>query len=260
MTHQEVQQGDIIERYVRHQLSPDERRAFQEHYFDCAECFAQVQMTARFVAGVRQAARQNLLAAVAAEPWWANWFKPALVLATALAVFLALGIAWLLLKQPAVSPEEIAGKPSPTVMPQAESTPVVAESPQVTQPNLAKTQTPPPADIAALGKSPVVFLDSERGAKDAGTVLRLPANAASAILRLDVEPNSPFSSFRFQLFDSAKRLVTTVTSGKANANGAVSASIPAKLLQPGKYVVKCYGLRDGQPEPVGEYRLQVQIP
>ena len=57
MNHHEIEQDEIVERYVRHRLAADERLAFQEHYFACDECFAQVQTTARFVAGVRQAAR-----------------------------------------------------------------------------------------------------------------------------------------------------------------------------------------------------------
>jgi hypothetical protein len=47
---------------VRHKLPPDERRAFQEHYFACEECFEQVQITARLVAGVRRASRKGVLA------------------------------------------------------------------------------------------------------------------------------------------------------------------------------------------------------
>lgn len=271
MTHQEVQQGEIVERYVRRQLTPDERRAFQEHYFGCEECFEQVEMTARFVAGVRQAARQGVLAESVAEPWWAALFKPALGFAVATALILAVAFGWLLFKQNSTPRQELAIQQTPTPTPQPTAT--LAATPGTTatatpserpklqnQPDLLAQNRPPQTPALSPGKPPVIFLDSERDANSGGNQLTIPANAASAILRIEVEPNSSFSGFQFQLFDNAKRLVATASSGKASVRGAVSASVSANLLQTGKYVVKCYGLRDGQRELVGEYRLQVQKP
>ncbi len=271
MTHQEVQQREIVERYVRHQLTPDERRAFQEHYFSCAECFEQVQLTARFVVGVRQAARQGVLAENVAKPWWATLFKPALGFTVATAFILAVAFGWLLFKQNSTLRQELAIQQAPTPTPQptatlaatpaTTATPTPGERPKLqNQPDLlAQNRSPQTPDLTP-GKPPVVFLDSERDASSGSNQLTLPANAANAILRIEVEPNSSFSGFQFQLFDNAKRLVTTANSGKASARGAVSTSVPANLLQTGKYVVKCYGLREGQRALVGEYRLQVQKP
>ncbi len=259
MTHQEAQQ-DIIERFVRHQLSPDERRAFQEHYFDCEECFEQVQMTARFMAGVQQAARKGLLAEPATKPWWADLFKPALIFAMVTVLLLALGIGWLLLKQSSAPHQELAIGQTPTPQPTASiaSTPTlsIGENPK---PDLLAQNRPAQTPEIAPGKSLIVFLSSERGGSDSNQ-LKLPANAESAILRIDVEPNSTFSGFQFQVFDSAKHQIATLNTGKATTKGTVSASVPTKLLQTGKYVVKCFGLRDSQRELVGEYRLEVLKP
>jgi hypothetical protein len=271
MTHQEVQQGEIIERYVRHQLASDERRAFQEHYFACEECFEQVQTTTRFVAGVRQAARQGVLAENTVEPWWASLFKPALGFAITTALVLAVAFGWFLFKQNSTPRQELAIQQSPTPTPQrtptsaatlgTTTTPAPGERPKLqNQPDLLAQNRPPQTPDLPPGKPPVVFLDSERDASSGGTQLVIPANAANAILRIEVEPNSSFSGFQFQLFDNTKRLVKTINGGKASARGAVAASVPANLLQTGKYVVKCYGLRDGQRELVGEYRLQIQKP
>ncbi len=271
MTHQEAQQGEIVERYVRHQLAPAERRAFQEHYFACEECFEQTQMTARFVAGVRQAARKGLLANSVAEPWWAALFRPALGFAVATALVLAVAFGWLLFKQNSARRQEVALQQSPTPTPQSTPTspatpgataiPTPGERPKLQpQPDLLAQNRPPQTPELTPGKAPVVFLDSERDASGGGNQLTLPANAASATLRIEVEPGNSFSGFQFQVFDNSKRLVTTAHGGKASARGAVTASVPANLLQSGKYVVKCFGLRDGQRELVGEYRLQVQKP
>ena len=61
MTHQEIEHQEIIERYVRNELSSADRTAFQEHFFACDECFGRVQMTERFIAGVGHSAEAGVL-------------------------------------------------------------------------------------------------------------------------------------------------------------------------------------------------------
>ena len=38
-----VQRDDMIDRYILHQLSPEEEDAFEEHYFACDRCFQEFQ-------------------------------------------------------------------------------------------------------------------------------------------------------------------------------------------------------------------------
>jgi anti-sigma factor RsiW len=114
MIHQEIEDNEIIERYVCHQLSPEERRAFQEHFFACDGCFDNLQMTARLIAGVREASVTGVLAKdstatkaatastkadTASTSWWTRGFKPAFVLVSAASVILAALLGWLLLSQ-----------------------------------------------------------------------------------------------------------------------------------------------------------------
>src|SRR5687767_15040426 len=102
MTHKHIQDSEVIERYVRQQLTPAERQAFQEHYFACDECFDQVQMSARFIAGVREASRTGVLTAEHDERvdrssflpapffqnWIPNWAVPALAMSFLVAALL----------------------------------------------------------------------------------------------------------------------------------------------------------------------------
>src|ERR1044072_3247130 len=107
MTHQEIENQEIIERYVRHELSADDRRAFQEHFFACDRGFDKAQMMARMIAGVREAAVAGVLArdslatpaAADSSSHWPNWFKPAFIFATATSVLLAVLLGWLLMNQ-----------------------------------------------------------------------------------------------------------------------------------------------------------------
>ncbi len=101
MTHQQIQDNEVIERYVRQTLTPAERQEFQEHFFECDECFEQTQLTAHFIAGVREASESGVLAAVQTESipvatraaafnqWWArSWLMPALAACLLLALTL----------------------------------------------------------------------------------------------------------------------------------------------------------------------------
>ena len=113
MTHQQIQQQDVIERYVRRRLSPDERAAFQEHFFACDECFEQVQMTERFVAGMKDAAVTGVLARQASKsfvdsPSWLGWLKPAFLVTATASLILALVIGWLLLRKIPAMRDEMA--------------------------------------------------------------------------------------------------------------------------------------------------------
>ena len=99
MTHQQIHDNDVIEQYVLEKLSPDARRAFQEHYFECDECFEHTTAAARFIAGVRAESRSGVLAAHQTErpSFWnrlipaaydPRWAMPALAMGLMLAVVL----------------------------------------------------------------------------------------------------------------------------------------------------------------------------
>src|SRR5262245_38994794 len=61
MLHSKIENEEIVDRYVRNQLEPADRQAFEEHFFACEECFEMLQTTERFVAGMRDAANRGLL-------------------------------------------------------------------------------------------------------------------------------------------------------------------------------------------------------
>jgi hypothetical protein len=181
-----------------------------------------------------------------------------LAIATALVLTVTLG--WLMLRQISAPHQELARGQQPSPLPMETSTPAqnTAQSPSPSPQQTERPKTRDEPELLAQNRPPVVLLESSRDAGPSSNQLTLPAKASQAILRIEVEPNSPFASFQFQVFDSARRLVATVTSGKANARGAVAVGLPTRGLQNGKYLVKCYGVRDGQRELIAEYDLQVR--
>lgn len=102
MTHKEIEQQDVIERYVRRKLSVDDRAAFQDHFFTCDQCFDRVQLMERFVNGVHHAADAGILAGSSAATSAApsprfGWLRPAFLLPAMATLILAFAVGWLLL-------------------------------------------------------------------------------------------------------------------------------------------------------------------
>src|SRR2546425_32094 len=99
MMHQQIEDQEIIERYARNQLAPEERLAFEEHFFSCEECFEKLQTTERFIAGVRDASGRGMLnsgiAGTAPARMWRAWMLPTLAASSCAAVVFAALTGWL---------------------------------------------------------------------------------------------------------------------------------------------------------------------
>ena len=275
MNHHEIEQQDIIERYVRHQLKPDERRTFQEHYFACDECFATVEGTAKFMAGVQRSSRVGVLAENAREvasasvtSWWASWFKPSFVLAATACLLLAVALGWLLLKQvpqgreeasnPKATPEQMAGtKEQPSLTPGTQTpAPTATEKSRREQLDDKLAQNHLPATPPIKGVITSVTLESSRDAKG-GAQVKLPENATALTLRMEVEVGR-YQSYQLQILAAGGRAIKTISGLKANSQGALAVSVPAEQLPPGKYSVKLFGVKDQQKELAGDYDLTLR--
>lgn len=88
MDHSEAQQSQAVERYILFEMKPDEREAFEEHFFDCRECAQDVRESARLVAAGRTVARQGA-AVVPFRRSWTAWMPAA---AAAVLVIIAAGL------------------------------------------------------------------------------------------------------------------------------------------------------------------------
>jgi hypothetical protein len=54
MSHDQAVSSQAVERYVLGELSGDERESFEGHYFDCPDCFQQIQLDSQFLAHARE--------------------------------------------------------------------------------------------------------------------------------------------------------------------------------------------------------------
>jgi len=102
MNHQQAIDEHATERYLLREMTPEERRAFEEHYLECAECLEAVTFGAEFLEAGRDVVREEKheLATPSVPSWRerflraiSGWLRPAPVLAFALVLSLA-GIAY----------------------------------------------------------------------------------------------------------------------------------------------------------------------
>jgi len=101
MEHEDAIRLHSAERYVGGELSPGERDAFEEHFFDCPECAEEVRWGQIFAANARAIAREQ--PAPRYRPGfretWRAWFspRPAFALSLAANAVLAIGFGYLLI-------------------------------------------------------------------------------------------------------------------------------------------------------------------
>jgi hypothetical protein len=58
MEHTYAVENRMVEQYLLNELPPEARDAFEEHYFDCPECAAELRMTAAFMKAARTELQQ----------------------------------------------------------------------------------------------------------------------------------------------------------------------------------------------------------
>ena len=241
MMHAEIEKAEVVERYVRGQLPPEERQAFEEHFLACDECFEKLQTAERFAAGMRDAAERGFLKAppqVSSSGWFAWAFA-----ATACIALVMAGLAgWAYFGR---IPQLQSQLRQSTAQLEAEQ-----QTPGRTEQALAVEQ--------AEANVPLVTLQASRAGGETAQVLLKPDNKQ---LILWIEPGpSRYREFRLEVFSSQNYLVTSVDHLAVGHYGALAASLPTKQLPAGDFRITLTG-RDPPPGALaGEYRLQIRRP
>ncbi len=61
MDHKAIKEKEIIERYILRQLTAEEEKLFEEHYFECEQCFNEILATEKIILGLKDASAKDLL-------------------------------------------------------------------------------------------------------------------------------------------------------------------------------------------------------
>jgi len=274
MTHQEIIDREIVEQYVLDQLSAGDRRIFQEHFFECDDCFQQAHNLSENVTRVRYAAAQGALAAEERRKAAASfsWLRPVLafsvgagILLAALALALFLGDRRLQVRlageEEALRSQQRAQTESENSKRDAEQKLQAAEAErarlqqQLDELNRGKPSPRPDENLVAQTNLPSVTLESNRDSGSAAQ-LTIPTGTKTISLLIPVEPGNRFQSFSIEVLRS-KAPVATVNGARPNQSGSLSIRVSAAQLESGDYRVRLYGVDKLQRELLAEFDLHV---
>jgi hypothetical protein len=201
MDHSEAVRVNMVEKYLLGELSPDVRDQFEEHYFDCPECAADVRALSAFMATSRTIFNEESAVktpAAVPKPARLGWFS------------------WL---RPAVAVPAIAALAA-----------VVIFQAAVTIPNLkeqAATQRG-----GQIYESSFRLQGSTRG--ESGTTVAINPNQSFA-LDFDFTPSQTFPSYLGNLVNSSGSTILTFRVSGDQANKELHLVIPEGKMSPGTY-------------------------
>lgn len=250
VTHDQARQGDFVERYVRNELTESDRLGFEEHFFQCDECFADLQRAEEIAAGVRAMAARGALGP--SRDVSSARFSAWTLLPAAAAFMLAVGAGWIALRERRDLENERARTAGLVEQQRLASAALDAERQQ-----RAAAEHQVAALTAAEPNVPVAVLQSTRG-PNAATTFAIPSGAARFVFWAPVEKDAAVDAYRLTVIAAGGRTVLTVDGLQRNADGAIVAGLPSASFQDGRYVVRIEALRKSGPALVGEYIVDIQ--
>src|SRR5271170_6170004 len=124
MDHKTAERTMAVEKYLLDEFSPEEKDAFEEHFFSCDECAREVKLGAAFMAHAKESLKGVPVVAPTPKPvkeakrQWFAWLSPAFAVP---AMALMLGVlAFQNLIQLPVMHQELVAMNAPAVLPSAD--------------------------------------------------------------------------------------------------------------------------------------------
>lgn len=218
MEHVETVRRNTVERYVLGELTASERDAFEEHFFECQECAADVKAMAAFIDNVRVIMRRDRPARNAAaqkqekRSGWLGWLQPAYAMA-AIAALLLLIAYQSFIAIPRIKREVL---------------PITAQA----LPTLSLTTSGSRGDAAI-------------------PEIALQPDGAFGIY-VDVPESARFTAYSCVLRASNGNEKFRVEVGARQAHDTVELLVPGGALVPGLYQLVVFGHRAGNESSIGE--------
>lgn len=209
MDHNEATNSQAVEKYFLGELKGAERDAFEEHFFDCAECAADVKTTAILVDNVREVLRtvpaegKKAPAREKRSAGFLSWWKPAYSLG-AIAVLVA-----------------TIGYQNFVTIPQ------LREGPATT------AQALPSFSFVTAGS---------RGGN--AMEITVPANHPFGIY-IDVPADPGFTSYSAEIFNQSGATKISIPISAEQTRDTVQLLIPGSILEPGQYDLVVKGHKTG---------------
>jgi hypothetical protein len=268
MNHPEIEEHQVIDRYLMGQLPPEEAERFEEHYLSCPQCLDQLALGESMQRGFKRAAGQDVaVLAVTRQLALFAWLarlgrsRQAAVLAMALlVVVVAVLPGSLALRRLGEVDQELAetrraldqereraaaGSRTGAEVEKLRSE-LAARQRDLTREREARDQAAEQLAQSRVpqGNVPILFLDAVRGGGSSteGPThrLRRPPAGGWAVLALQVDP--PLArSYQVTLRDAGGRELWRGKDLQPNEMETLSLSLPGSLLEPGNYTLTAEG-------------------
>jgi anti-sigma factor RsiW len=281
MRHPDIDEHQVIDRYVLGKLPPEEAELFEDHYLSCPQCLDQLALAESMQRGFKRAAGQDVAVLAATRQLalfaWLSRLgrsRQAAVLAMALLVVaVAVLPGSLALRRLGNVDRELAetrralgqerertAAGSRTV---AEIEKLRAELDasrrDLTQEREARAEAAQQLAQAQVPQAnvPILFLDAVRGGsnEEPTQLLRRPPGGDRAVLALQVDP--PLArSYQVILRDAGGRELWRGKNLHPDERETLSLSVPGSLLEPGDYTLAV----EGAGGPAGRFTFRVLPP
>ena len=235
MDHARIDENQIADRYLMRKLDEAERRSFEEHFVDCAECLERLEAVEGLREGLKELPAARSRATTSLRPFAPRArLLPILLAAACLVVAVAASLFF-------YAEARRSGKELESVR-QASEKSRRREAELERALAVERTLRPQPSDTAlrALAAAPlaatVFTLNVTRGASpEPGNRILLP-NAPGWLVLLFDRPDRPaISGFRVRLATSEGHSVSDPVAASAASGGMLAVSIPSNLLAAGDY-------------------------
>jgi len=212
MDHQTAVRIQAAERYILDEFSPTERAAFEEHFFECAECAEEVRSASIFTANAAHALKEERAKETAKQersggrPSWRFWWPLAASAALNVALVVGFGL------------ERLGSRGTEAAI----------------EPQFYQT---------------VTVTAASRGNQSAAT---LPAGTRFFGVRFDLMPGQRFQSFEYRILDAKGALRSSKTlAAPAGDYSELQLAVPVAALESGEYVVVLRGKQPGDSTEIG---------
>jgi len=226
MDHTEAIRLMAVEKYLLNELSPELRKNFEEHLFECQECEFDVQAGYALIDGSKEALASTAVEIPKAvvpgkQSSWLSWFRPAFA-----APVMALLVA-------------AVGYQNLVTVPRLKNEVAVAQAPQILNP---------------------VYLTAGANRSENQVTITTKRNHPFT-LTVDIPAESPFTSYVCELQSPSGELEGSLTISAEAAKNSVSMSMYPKNGNAGTYHLVVFGVSQdgGQKVEIERQPFELQI-
>ncbi len=224
MDHTEAANQSAVEKYLLGELGPEERDAFEEHYFTCEECATDLRVTASFITHAKKELSRTFITSV--PQMSRRTFSLAAILRPA---FVVPVMAVLLVE---------IGFQHFVTLPRLKHEAAVSSQPQIL----------PSINLVDGGS---------RGAEIRTIATR---SGRPFLLFVDVPTEARFNSYQCLLYAPSGKMIWQLPITAVQAANTVSIQVPAESAEAGVNTLVIQGVpSDGPPVDVVKYRFLLQV-